>query len=245
MNRFVVGGIIVLMIAILAALAFVGWNLYSLAQTQASAYNPTYSQGMMRGGGMMGGYANPDISQAITSTAPYGHPGMMGRGMRGNPGGMMQNCPCAGNTTESTTPSNNAVPTVMPTIAPAGSTSTSSASSSTASSTASSKPANALTGKAGDLNVMLVMNPQPAAFSTTTFDITLTDGKGAAISDASVSLDLTMPSMWMPSNKPQAQSLGNGKYQAVGRFTMRGGWRINIIIDRGGQKQNTYFDIGL
>jgi hypothetical protein len=109
----------------------------------------------------------------------------------------------------------------------------------------SALPANAKTGKAGNLNVVLVMTPQPAAFSTTTFDITLTDEKGTAVSDASVSLDLAMPSMYMPPNKPQAQPLGNGKYQASGRFTMRGGWRINIIIERGGQKQNVYFDIGL
>jgi len=102
-----------------------------------------------------------------------------------------------------------------------------------------------MTAKAGNLNVTLVMTPPPAAFSTTMFDITITDERGAAVSDAKVSLDLTMPSMWMPQNKPQAQSLGNGKYQAVGRFTMRGGWRIEIIIERGGQKSSTYFDLGL
>lgn len=108
-----------------------------------------------------------------------------------------------------------------------------------------SVPANALTSKAGNLNVALVMSPPPAAFSATTFDITITDEKGAPVNDAVVNLDLTMPSMYMPGNRPTAQALGNGKYRAAGRFTMRGGWQIAVIIDRAGQKQTAFFQIGL
>ena len=108
------------------------------------------------------------------------------------------------------------------------------------------RPANTATQKAGNLSVTLALNPYPpVSFQQTTFDITLTDEKGNAVSDAKVSLDLTMPSMWMPSNKPQAQSLGLGKYQATGRFTMRGDWQIAVIIERGSDKQNAYFKLGL
>lgn len=102
-----------------------------------------------------------------------------------------------------------------------------------------------MTAKAGNLNVQLAMNPAPAAFSATTFDITITDEKGAPVSDAIVSLDLTMPSMWMPANRPVAQSLGGGKYRATGRFTMRGGWQIAVTIERGGQRQTATFQLGL
>lgn len=105
--------------------------------------------------------------------------------------------------------------------------------------------ANRMIAKAGNLNVQLVMTPAPAAFSTTTFDITITDEKGTPVSDAIVSLDLTMPSMYMPANRPRAQALGDGKYRATGRFTMRGGWQIAVIIERGGQKQTAFFQLGL
>lgn len=213
MKRLAVVGIVVLLVAILAALVFVGWNLYELRQASV-APNEMYGRGMMRG--------------AMDQNAPSGPGGMMGRGMmRGMMGG-----------NSSSAPSTNATP-----VAPNAGASSSAAASSTPGTL--SKSGDGYAGKAGNLNVTVTMNPAPAAFSTTTFNITITDEKGAPVSDAKVSLDLTMPSMWMPANKPQAQSLGDGKYQAAGRFTMRGGWRIDVIIERGGQKQNAYFDIGL
>lgn len=167
----------------------------------------------------------------------YGMGGrMMGR-MMDNRAGLMANCPCLDNSIQSqTVPATPATPN------------TNSTTSSSASSVAPgvlTKSGNAYVGQAGNLRITLTMTPAPAAFSATTFDITLTDEKGNAVSDANVSLDLTMPSMWMPANKPQAKALGDGKYQAIGRFTMRGGWRINVIIEQGGQKQNAYFDIVL
>lgn len=115
----------------------------------------------------------------------------------------------------------------------------------TSAGTSTSTSAKTLTAKAGNLNVALAMTPPPAAFSVTTFDITLTDDKGTPINDAVVSLDLTMPSMYMPANRPVAQALGNGKYRASGRFTMRGGWQIAVIVERGGQKQTAFFQLGL
>jgi hypothetical protein len=219
MKRYVVIGIAVL----LAFIAGVALTLVAMpfVQSRMLGANQENAPGMMRGGMMMRRGNSSD-----TTSAPMGmRCGMMG----GN---------CADANADAS--ANPATPVAPTSIAPAQATVAPQPTQS-----ANALPANAKTGKAGNLNVVLVMNPQPAAFSTTTFDITITDEKGAAVSDANVSLDLTMPSMWMPSNKPQAQSLGNGKYQAAGRFTMRGGWRIDIIIERGGQKQNVYFDIGL
>ncbi len=203
MKRLAVVGVVVLMVANLAALVFVGWNLYSLRQTHASvAPNEMYGRGMMN------------------QYAPREPGAMMGRGMmRGMMGSNTSSAPSTN--APNAGASSSATPSVL------------------------SKSGDSYTGKAGNLNVAVTMNPAPAAFSTTNFNITITDEKGAAVSDAKVSLDLTMPSMWMPANKPQAQLLGDGKYQAVGRFTMRGGWRIDVIIERGGVKQNAYFDIGL
>ncbi|MBI5649077.1 MAG: FixH family protein [Chloroflexi bacterium] len=98
--------------------------------------------------------------------------------------------------------------------------------------------------KVGNTNVTFTLAPYPpVGFRQSTFDIALTDEKGAAIKDAKVSFDLTMPAMWMPSNKPVAQAVGDGKYRATGMFTMRGFWRIEVIIERGGEKQSAFLDL--
>ena len=110
----------------------------------------------------------------------------------------------------------------------------------------SSLPANTAMQKAGDLNVTLALTPYPpVGWQPAAYDVTLTDQAGQPVTDATVALDLTMPGMWMPPNALQAQSSGGGVYHADGRFTMRGLWRIEVIIDRAGQKQSVYFGVWL
>jgi hypothetical protein len=100
--------------------------------------------------------------------------------------------------------------------------------------------------KSGDMIVSLVLNPYPPrAGQPSEFDITLTDIKGKAIDNATITLDLTMPSMWMPPNQPAMEFVSNGKYRTMAPFTMRGGWRIEVIITRGADKQSVFFDVGL
>ena len=100
--------------------------------------------------------------------------------------------------------------------------------------------------KSGDMIVLLALNPYPPSVGQpSAFDITLTDVNGKAIDDASLSLDLTMPSMWMPPNQLTAEFVSDGKYHAEGQFTMRGGWRIEVIITRGSEKQSVFFDVGM
>ena len=98
----------------------------------------------------------------------------------------------------------------------------------------------------GKMNVTMALTPYPpVSFQTGNFDITLTDEKGQAITDAKISLDLTMPGMWMPPSKPNAQALGEGKYKASAPWTMRGLWRIEVIIVRGNEKTSAFFDVWL
>jgi len=98
----------------------------------------------------------------------------------------------------------------------------------------------------GDMIVTFSMNPYPASMrQPTDFIVTLKDAKGKAIDDAAITLNMTMPSMWMPPNKPALNFVSDGKYQAVGQFTMRGWWRIEVIVTRGGQTQSAFFDLGL
>jgi hypothetical protein len=100
--------------------------------------------------------------------------------------------------------------------------------------------------KSGDMIVSLALNPYPPkAGVPSEFDVTLTDVNGQAIDDASITLDLTMPSMWMPPNQPAMEFVSDGKYQTTAPFTMRGEWRIEVIITRGGAKQSAFFDVGL
>jgi hypothetical protein len=107
-------------------------------------------------------------------------------------------------------------------------------------------PENTAMQKVGSLNVTLALSPYPpVGFQPASYDVTLKDENGQAVSDAAVSLDLTMPAMPMPSNVVQAKYTDNGLYQGSGRFTMRGLWRIVVIIQRGGEKISAYFDVGL
>ena len=100
--------------------------------------------------------------------------------------------------------------------------------------------------KSGAMIVALALNPYPpSAGVPSTFDVKLTDLNGKAIDDATISLDLTMPSMWMPPNQLTMDFVSAGKYTASGQFTMRGGWRIEVLITRGGANQSAFFDLGL
>jgi hypothetical protein len=107
-------------------------------------------------------------------------------------------------------------------------------------------PENTAMQKVGNLTVSLALSPYPpVGFKDAKFDVTLKDDKDQAISDASVTLDLTMPAMRMPDNQVEAKYTDNGLYQGKGMFTMRGLWRIEVIIQRGGEKQSAFFDVGL
>ena len=107
-------------------------------------------------------------------------------------------------------------------------------------------PANTARQTSNGLLITLSISPFPiSGGQASNFEISLADSVGQAISDAKISLDLTMPSMPMPSNQLTAGPGLNGKYQAEGFFTMRGGWRIEVIITRAGQSQSVFFDLEL
>ena len=96
------------------------------------------------------------------------------------------------------------------------------------------------------LRVSLALSPYPpAGFQTSNFEVTLVDANNQAVTDATVNLDLTMPGMWMPPNAVTAPHAGNGVYRGSGRFTMRGVWRIEVILQRSGQKQSAFFQVNL
>ncbi len=93
--------------------------------------------------------------------------------------------------------------------------------------------------------VVLSLNPYPPSVGQGEFDITLTNVSGQAIDDAAISLDLTMPAMRMPPNQPVMEFTSDGRYHTTAYYTMRGWWRIEVIITRGNEKQSVFFDLGL
>jgi hypothetical protein len=105
-------------------------------------------------------------------------------------------------------------------------------------------PANTSEQKVGNLNVQLALSPYPpVGFQQTNLDVRLTDENGQAITDPTVTLDLTMPGMPMPQNTLKANYTDQGVYHATGRFTMRDLWRIEVIIQRDGKKQSAFFEV--
>jgi hypothetical protein len=107
-------------------------------------------------------------------------------------------------------------------------------------------PENMAMQQVGDMNVSIALNPYPpTGFNPADFEVTLTDANGQVINDATVSVNLTMPTMWMPPNQFALTAVPNGKYSATGQFTMRGPWRIEVVITRGGTTQSAFFDVWL
>ena len=103
-------------------------------------------------------------------------------------------------------------------------------------------PENTAAQKVGSMNVSIALSPYPpVGWQEGNFDVTLTDENGQAITDAKITLDLTMPGMWMPPNALEAQHTGDGHYQATGMFTMRDLWQIEVVIQRGGETQSAFF----
>jgi hypothetical protein len=87
------------------------------------------------------------------------------------------------------------------------------------------------TQTAGAFSVSLNVAPDPPVpMQDALLELKLVDFKGQPISGASVSLDLTMPGMQMPMNRPEVVESGGGVYQAKTLFTMAGKWQIQVTV---------------
>ena len=193
MNLKVVGLTVIITLAILAgvfAIAYfaipqVAFAVNMMVQGGPPAgYGPGSGRGMMGGGGMMGGYYN--------------------------------NQPAASSSSPSSVASSVSSSAASVASSSASSNASAVAKSSVASSSAnrlliavgtdgktipmdSNLPANTAVQTVGNTQVTIAITPfPPASFQKGNFEITLKDDKGQAITDAQVTLDLTMPSMRMP-----------------------------------------------
>lgn len=94
------------------------------------------------------------------------------------------------------------------------------------------------TQTAGALSVSLNVDPYPPVpMQDALLELRLFDSKGQPISGANVSLDLTMPGMQMPMNRPKVAESGGGVYQAKTLFTMAGKWQIQVVVSYAGKSE--------
>lgn len=250
---FLIALVIVAVVFAVAFVAMPGFSYMVLGQPAQAQYTPGQGRGMMGGGpgqgrGMMGGgyeqqpapCGSCDASAANTPAAPS------------NSAPSAANTPVAPNNSAPSTANTPAAPSqgrgrgMMggSTQPPGGLIAVTSDGKTIPATT--KLPENAAAQTVGKTNVAIALTPYPpVSFQTGNFEITLTDEKGQAINDAKISLDLTMPGMWMPPSKPNAASIGDGKYKASAPWTMRGLWRIEVIITRGSEKSSAFFDVWL
>ena len=71
---------------------------------------------------------------------------------------------------------------------------------------------------------------RPAPMQEALLELTLRDAQGRPVTGAAVSLDLTMPGMAMPPNRPAISEVGNGVYTARAFFTMAGEWQVRAVV---------------
>jgi hypothetical protein len=100
------------------------------------------------------------------------------------------------------------------------------------------------TQKSGTLSASLALKPDPPVpMQEARLQLALFNDRQQPILGADVSLDLTMPEMEMPVNRPAVIEDGGGGYQATTLFTMAGKWQITAVVVHAGQRETFVFDV--
>lgn len=97
--------------------------------------------------------------------------------------------------------------------------------------------------------VIFDITPKPVStMKELVFHVTLTDKEGP-VTDASVSVDLTMPGMFMGTNRPELTHSGDGTYEGKGVIPAcpHGGrtWRAEVTITRQEKTSSVNFTFGV
>jgi hypothetical protein len=93
--------------------------------------------------------------------------------------------------------------------------------------------------KAGSFTVEVKMDKNPPITGPNKMEINIKDDKGANVTDATVTVDYSMPAMpGMPAmNYKNKAELNGSRYLAKVNFSMSGAWAVNIKITRAGKTQ--------
>ncbi len=104
-------------------------------------------------------------------------------------------------------------------------------------------PLQATRGSGAITASLTVVPAPPAPMQDALLELRLFDSQEQPLSGANVSLDLTMPGMQMPVNRPQVVESSRGVYQAKTLFTMAGKWQIRVDVRYAGQNETLNFDL--
>jgi len=99
--------------------------------------------------------------------------------------------------------------------------------------------------KAGDLNVSVRMDKNPAVMGDNGIFVTIKDSAGKQVTDADVKVDYSMPAMpgMPPMNYKTSLVLKKETYEGSLDFSMAGPWNIAVKIARGGKTVSTKFSV--
>jgi hypothetical protein len=101
-----------------------------------------------------------------------------------------------------------------------------------------------LVQRSDSLTATLTITPNPPVpMNQAVLELMLRDSDDRPHSGAQVSLDLTMPGMAMPLNRPEVKEKGNGVYEARALFTMAGKWRIEAQVTQDDTSWTFTFDL--
>jgi len=103
--------------------------------------------------------------------------------------------------------------------------------------------ANTLTKNAGEYTVGLTMEKNPPVMGKNNVDVSVKDAKGAAVIDAKVVVEYSMPAMpGMPAmNYKTNADLKGTVYRAVIEPSMSGSWNVAVKISRGGKTETAKY----
>jgi len=103
--------------------------------------------------------------------------------------------------------------------------------------------ANTLTKNAGEYTVGLTMEKNPPVMGKNNVEVSVKNAKGAAVTDASVVVEYSMPAMsGMPAMKYKTNAdLKGDTYRAVIEPSMSGSWNVAVKISRGGKTETAKY----
>ena len=99
--------------------------------------------------------------------------------------------------------------------------------------------------KAGEYNVEVKFDKNPAVSGDNSIEIEVKDASNQYVTDAKVRVDYTMPAMpGMPAmNYKTDATLSGRKYTARVNFSMSGSWNVAVKITKGGKTSTVKFNV--
>jgi hypothetical protein len=91
------------------------------------------------------------------------------------------------------------------------------------------------------LDIAFTSSPKPTKMGDNTFEVLVKDSTGAPLTNADVSVLLTMPAMpamRMPAMRSDVKlkPAGDGKYTGTGPVTMKGLWTVTVSVQENGKE---------